>query len=150
MRGLKSYDILTVGSDKAVEIAASPEYQAKIHRMEGGKVFYKTASDVDTGDTEIEGGTPVTVEGSVWVVSASRTRILVEHPEGATLQDATVSDKLIVNGEAELNGDLNHDGSKVGLFGVAPAVRPEVKKAALTANELATELAKLGIVKVEA
>lgn len=41
----------------------------------------------------------------------------------------TFSKKVILNGEAELNGDLNHDGEKVGFFGVAPAVRP----AALTA-----------------
>lgn len=57
---------------------------------------------------------------------------------------------LITTGEANVGGDLNHDGSKVGLYGVAPATRPEVKKAALTADELAAKLATLGIVKVEA
>lgn len=150
MTGIKSYDSFTVGKVDAVQITATPERQAKIHKTEGGKVFYKTAADVDTEDTEIAAGTPVTVEGTVWVISESATKLLVEHPEGLTQQDVTVNDKLQVEGEAELNGDINHDGSKVGFFGVAPAARPEVKKAELTANELATELAKLGIVKVEA
>jgi hypothetical protein len=36
----------------------------------------------------------------------------------------TFSKKAIVKGEIELDGDLNHDGPKVGFFGVAPATQP--------------------------
>lgn len=59
-------------------------------------------------------------------------------------------DKFVVVLELEIDGDLNHDGEKAGFFGIAPAIRPEVKKVALTADELAAALATLGIVKIEA
>lgn len=36
----------------------------------------------------------------------------------------TVRGKTTAQGEVEIDGDLNHDGTKVGLFGVTPAVRP--------------------------
>lgn len=32
-------------------------------------------------------------------------------------------DKLLVSGEIELDGDLNHDGSNIGFFGATPAAR---------------------------
>lgn len=31
---------------------------------------------------------------------------------------------LVAAGQVQIGGNLNHDGDKVGLFGVAPAVRP--------------------------
>lgn len=32
--------------------------------------------------------------------------------------------KILVSGEVEIDGALNHDGTTVGLFGVAPVTRP--------------------------
>lgn len=57
--------------------------------------------------------------------------------------------KMLFGSEIEVDGDLNHDGTKVGLFGTAPAAQPEVKKEGLTADELAAALAGLGIVAIE-
>lgn len=45
---------------------------------------------------------------------------------------------------------IEAESGKIGFFGKAPAVRPEVKKAALTADELAVKLASLGLIKIEA
>lgn len=125
MTGIKSYDTFTVGKVDAVQITATPERQAKIYKTEGGKVFYKTASDVDTGDTEIAAGTPVTVEGTVWVISESQTKLLVEHPEAVTAQDLTVTDAINsiggvalpveIKNEAELS-DLIEALEEVGLI----------------------------------
>ena len=47
----------------------------------------------------------------------------------------TTTGKVTVGTEAEIDGALNHDGTTVGLFGVAPATRPSTTaeiKAALT------------------
>lgn len=70
--------------------------------------------------------------------------------DAVAVEALLTAEAALVEGALELDGDLNHDGTKIGFFGIAPAVRPEVKKAALTANELATALATMGIVKVEA
>lgn len=52
--------------------------------------------------------------------------------EGANI--LATDDKLHVVGELELDGDLNHDGTNVGFFGVAPVAR---------ATELTDELATI-------
>jgi hypothetical protein len=35
-----------------------------------------------------------------------------------------VSGKISASGEVEINGDLNHDGTNIGFYGVAPVARP--------------------------
>lgn len=147
---LESYDLFSVDKFNAYAVSADPINQKRLTNVGGGKLFYKTASDVDTGDTELAVGASVTLEATNWIISESTSRVLVVPKIGEVVQDLTVNDKAYVVGELEVDGDFNHDGSKVGVFGVAPATRPEVKKSALTANELATALATMGIVKVEA
>ncbi|KKM86416.1 hypothetical protein LCGC14_1279180, partial [marine sediment metagenome] len=55
-----------------------------------------------------------------------------------TLQLAS-GDKLHLQDELELDGDLNHDGTNVGFFGVAPAPRPSAT------DEIKSALALLGL-----
>ena len=43
--------------------------------------------------------------------------------------------KVTITAETELDGDLNHDGSNIGFFGVAPAVRAS----AYTASNVTTD-----------
>lgn len=97
-----SIDNFTVGKITAKLINASPENQAKIVNAHGGKLFYKTAPDVDTGDTEVAVGSSVTVEQIVWIISESQSKVAVEHLTGSTVQDLTVSDALTVSGSASI------------------------------------------------
>lgn len=139
----------------ATFIYASAEQPMEVLNGAGADCFYKATKDVDSGDTKLEAGKTVQLTDGRWFVSASSTEIVVRELKTATLEDATIADDLTVGGDAavagnvEIDGELNHDGAKVGVFGKAPAVQPEVKKAELTANELATALASLGIVKIE-
>jgi hypothetical protein len=94
MSAVKSYDTFSVGKVDAVEIVADPERQAKITNMTGGKLFYKNAADVDTGDTELANGKSVTTEETLFVISETQTKVLVEHLEGLTVQDLTVTDAI--------------------------------------------------------
>jgi hypothetical protein len=132
---LETIDTFNVGKTTAKLINASPTSQAKIFNGSGGKLFYKTSSDVDTEDTEVAVGSSATVEQVVWIISESTSKVLVEHVSGTTSQDSTVvddltvGDKAYVKGELEVDGELNHDGSKVGFNGAAPVA----KASALTA-----------------
>lgn len=137
---LESITQFTLGKTTARLINASPTLQARITNGAGGKIFYKNASDVDTGDTEIAVGSRATVEEVVWIISESRSTVLVENLTGAAevdisvTDDLTVGDKLTAKAEVEIDGDLNHDGSKVGFYGVAPVARA----AKLTAKDTGT------------
>lgn len=157
-----------VRSDRPTYVPADAEHPVQIINAAGGDLFHKAAPDVDTGDVKLETGESVTTTDGLFLISDVTCEIVVREIEVVTVQDvvaagdvtagddltvgddATIGDKLVVNGEAELNGDLNHDGAKVGFFGKAPVAPSQVKKAALTANELATELAKMGLVTIEA
>lgn len=149
----------TIGKDPSFISANQP---VTVRNAAGAAAFHKASDDVDSGDTELAAGATVTLTDGQYFISASSTEIVVTELKIGAFEDVAVADDLTVGGDAaiignatvtgnvEIDGELNHDGAKVGFFGIAPAARPEVKKAELTANELATELAKLGIVKVEA
>lgn len=166
---------ITVRSDEATYIAADARHPIEVLNAGGHDVFYKNAPDVDSGDTKREPGQTVELTGGTWFVTAAKTTELnvremqVDDFEGlavgedltvagtatvtgaTTLSDAaTVGGKLHAESELEIEGDLNHDGTKVGFNGSAPVSPDTVKKANLTANELATALAKMGLVKIEA
>lgn len=123
MPPITTTDSYVVGKTKAKLIYATPEYQARIVNNGGGKLFWKLTSDVTTSDTEVASGSSFQIEKVVWVISNSRANITVEHQEAPTVQDMTVNDKATVKGEVEIDGDLNHDGTKVGLLGAAPVVQ---------------------------
>lgn len=148
---------------EATYIAADPGQPKEILNLAGSDLFYKNAADVDSGDTKLEAGQSAVLTEGVYIVSAERTEVGVRELENFEVGDnltvagtahvagaATVTGKLHAEGEVEIEGDLNHDGTKVGFCGSAPVAPSTVKKAALTANELATELAKMGLVKIEA
>ncbi len=152
----------------ATYIAADHSAPKEILNLSGSDIFYKNARDVDSGDTKLEEGQVAVVTEGVYVVSAASSEIGVRELENLAVRDnlsvagtatvtgattlsgaATVGGKLHAEGEVEIEGELNHDGAKVGFCGSAPVAPSTVKKAALTANELATELAKMGLVKIE-
>lgn len=122
MSPLESIDSFTQGKTVARLINASPTNQAKIINGAGGKLFYKTSSDVDTEDTEIAVGASATVEAVVWIISESRSQVLVEHPQGSTTQDSTVSDDLkvgdtlTVTGAATLTGGVATATAAPGFY----------------------------------
>lgn len=43
---------------------------------------------------------------------------------GTTQMNFTSAGKLFLNGEIEIDGALNHDGTTVGFYGIAPVTRP--------------------------
>jgi hypothetical protein len=155
---------ITVGSGEATYIAADAHHPVEVLNAGARDVFHKTARDVDSGDTKLEAGKSVELtDGSWFITAAASTELNVREMDSVHVGDdlsvagdatvsgaATVAGKVHAEGELEVEGDLNHDGAKVGFCGSAPVAPSTVKKAALTANELATELAKMGLVKIEA
>ena len=51
--------------------------------------------------------------------------------EGAATEDLEVANNALIEGDLELDGTLNHDGSNVGFFGTVPTTQPT----ALTAQD---------------
>jgi hypothetical protein len=161
----------TIGKTAKFISAQSP---VEVLNAAGAALFYKEADDVDSGDTELAAGASVQITSGQYFISASTSEIVVRELKTEAVEDLTVADDLAVTddltvggdaavtgavsvtgkttakGELEVDGDLNHDGTKVGFMGSAPVAASTVKKAELTANELATELAKMGLVKIEA
>lgn len=127
----------TVG-DKAVFISA--DRPTEVINAAGDKLFYKEADDVDSGDTELGKGKSVQLSSGQYFVSASSSEVVVRElktesvEDLTTVDDMTVGDKLTVEGEAELNGALNHDGETAGFLGAAPVKR----QAKLTATKVAS------------
>jgi len=77
---LESIDSFTLGKTTPKLINATPTVPAKIINGTGGKIFYKNAENVTTSDTEIAVGASFTTESVVWIISESRSNVLVEHP----------------------------------------------------------------------
>jgi len=101
---LESTDSFKVGKVTAKLINASPTDQRRIVNGSGGKLFYKTASDVSKSDTEVAVGSSVTVEQVVWIISETSSRVLVEHLVGEQSQDITASDELVSKGTLKVTG----------------------------------------------
>lgn len=60
----------------------------------------------------------------------------------------TFSDKVLLSGEVEIDGDLNHDGTNVGFYGVTPIARAVLATGAgATVDNVITALQNLGLVK---
>lgn len=149
-------------------IAADPKSPKEILNVSGGTIYYKVTDDVDAEDTAVTKGNTAQITAGSYFISASKSEIVVRELTVTTAEDitavddltvgddlavtgdATVTGKTTAKGELEIDGELNHDGTKVGFMGSAPVAASTVKKEGLTANELATELAKMGLVKIEA
>lgn len=106
MSPLNTTDSFTVGAVNAVLVAADAENQKKISNGSGGELFYKNASDVDTGDTGLAVGASVTTEENLWIISETQSKVYVQHVEGKTVQDLTTTDDVTVGDDAEVKGKL--------------------------------------------
>ena len=82
---------------------------AAVFNEEGNAANFRVESDTDANCLHVN-GTNNTVQ--VGASSASDSAKFY------------VSGKISASGEVEINGDLNHDGSNVGFYGVTPAARP--------------------------
>lgn len=51
-------------------------------------------------------------------------KVIIADNEDNELISVDDTGKLLVSGEIELDGSLNHDGTTVGFYGVAPTARP--------------------------
>lgn len=114
---LETIDSFTQGKTVPRLINASPTSQAKIINGAGGKLFYKTSSDVDTEDTEIAVGASATVEAVNWIISESRSQVLIERPVGSSVQDLTVADDVTISDTLKVKGASTLE-STLGVTGV--------------------------------
>lgn len=148
---MKFTSICTVGDARAVHITADKTHPVEVLNAQGHPIFYKTAADVDSGDTELAVGSKVEITDGTWFIAAAHTSSEVHVRELDSLavgDNLSVAGKLHAEGEVEIEGDLNHDGTKVGFFGAAPAAKPNVKPAAeVNAKELCEALEKLGLIE---
>ncbi len=162
---------VTLGT-QAIYIAADPNEPKEIINLAGAALFYKTAKDVDSGDTELAAAATVEITQGTYFVSASKTEIGVRALDSSHIGDdlkvsgdaaiagaATVTGKTTAKGELEVDGDLNHDGTKAGFFGTAPDVRSTkitkqeagadagLAKVVKRVEDLEALLIKLGLIK---
>src|SRR5512146_3256788 len=133
---------ITVRSDEATYIPADSRHPVEVLNAGGNDVFYKNAPDVDSGDTKREPGQTVELTDGAWFVTAAKTTELnvremqVDDFEGLSVGEnltvagdaditgaGTVGGKFHAEGEVEIEGDLNHDGTKAGFFGTTPDTR---------------------------
>ena len=89
-------------------------------------LYYKTASDVDSGDTALTSGANVTITDGEWFVSALSSQVLVEDL-GISAYEAsdTINGTLSVGGVTTLTGGIGPTTTKAAALG------PSVYTAAL-------------------
>jgi hypothetical protein len=68
---------LSVGAVKALPISASDRDPATIINSSGGTLYYKNASDVDSGDDSLANGSSVEVTEPNWIIGSASTHVLV-------------------------------------------------------------------------
>ena len=84
---------------------------------DGATVINEEGNDADF---RVESDTDV----NALYVDASANTVQVGAATASDSAKFYVSGKISTSNEIEINGDLNHDGSNVGFYGVAPATRP--------------------------
>lgn len=131
----------TVKKD-AVYVDASAEFPKQVFHGPGGKLFHKNADDVDNGDSETAAAATLEISEGTWFVSDTSTEIVVRDVK------VTTTDRIVVAGEAQIKGELNHDGTKIGFFGAAPVAKKNVKPAAeVSAKEIYEALEAYGLLE---
>lgn len=118
--------MISVTSDKSVALSISVQYL-----VTGNNVKYGPTPAVETG--EKASGELLNIENGPLYVKSVGNSLLYDQSRG----------------EFEVGGVFIHKGTKFGIFGKTPGTQQTVKKAALTANELASALALSGIVAIE-
>jgi len=128
-----------IGTDAAIPTGVSMLVNANAARFTG--TVSATAITGDRVDIGVASGTPRIImedgaSATVWQWDnfAGLARWFV----GASVKmDLDSAAKLHVYGEIEIDGNLNHDGSNIGFFGIAPAARA----AAYTPTNVTTDRA---------
>lgn len=92
----------------------------------GGAVFNEQGGA--TGDFRIEGDT----DANLFYADYSADTVQIGATTTSDSAKFYVSGKISASGEVEINGDLNHDGSNVGLYGTAPVAQATTAGAAAT------------------
>lgn len=105
--------IFTVGTT-AVYVGADSTNQKKIVKASGDALYYKTSSDVDSGDTELS--TSLEISAGNWLVSAGSTRVLVQDHTTVVAQDVTALDDITVTDDLTVT-DAATVGSTLGVTG---------------------------------
>ena len=98
---------------------------------EGGGVFNLSNGTASTDDVVVRGGT----DNNLFAVDSSADTVQVGSAVTADSAKFFVDGKASIAQELEINGALNHDGSTVGFYGVAPVTRA----AAYTVTNLTTD-----------
>lgn len=86
-------------------------------KIDAGNVIFNDGAG--NYDFRVEGQTNV----NLLFVDASADTVQINSATTADSAKFYVDGKISTSGELEVNGDLNHDGSNIGFFGVAPAAR---------------------------
>jgi hypothetical protein len=132
----------------AVYIDASAEHPKTVFNAAGGKLFRKNADDVDSGDTELAPAAVVEITEGMWFVSTTSAEVVVRDVNVSNVDQVVASGKIVAGGEAQIKGDLNHDGTKIGFFGAAPVAKKNVKPAAeVSAKEIYEALEAYGLLE---
>lgn len=114
------------GSGTKILTAATGEVQFTTSAYMGPSRTFNFAKNVTTSlralgyssDAILVGDTAATSTLSLFAGSAT-SRLDI-----ATDGTITAKNKLLVSGELEVDGDINHDGTNVGFYGVTPVARP--------------------------
>ena len=128
--GGKVYEISLVAKESAPSSGGSggTTDHSKLDNLgydtSGHTGFVDDSGDTITGQLLIDGGADeiqLRVQGN-----GTQTSNIFEIETSAAADQFTVSNagKAFIAGEAEIDGDLNHDGSNVGFYGTAPASQP--------------------------
>lgn len=142
-----------IGAKNSANIDISMEAHASLHSSRADVMRVITSTGAAELRLETSGTTPVTVQ----VGGAERTRIpstgelLVNKTTVTNSGQLEVSGKIYGSAALELDGDLDHDGSNIGFFGVSPVARASAytqtystadkTHAAFTSADLATTAA---------
>ena len=140
--------------------------QPKIRRTTAaGKDLFLDASEWHFRDENGAGESvtirPIGIAGSTMIVRSTKTdrsavEVIAIASQGATIPILEVTDNggtqlfgVLVSGEVNIAGPLNHDGSTIGFYGATPATKPTITGARDDGTALAdllTELATLGLI----
>lgn len=83
-----------------------------------GNIVFNEGGDAST-DFRVEGDN----DANLLFTDASADTVQVGAATASDSAKFYVSGKISTSGEIEINGDLNHDGTNIGFFGVAPTTR---------------------------
>jgi hypothetical protein len=113
----------SVGSSGDVTVGATLEGPAWDLSRSAPTITFATTTNDDTllftGNTDIGAGQ---ITRNMLALDAAAAGGVLVYSEG-TLELSVLTGNVLVANAIEIDGDLNHDGSNVGFFGIAPVAR---------------------------